>query len=247
MVSAIRTLGGEPLICPMIEVRALPIVEEYQKLLSNLPQFEWLIFTSASAAETFYEWLKKTGNASQPASLRIVTVGKKTADAVRRLGWHVDAIAEEASAESVVATLFQHGIECNGAILFPRALEGRDVIPRELEKIGVKIFVLPVYQTVPTTPNNLDALRARLRERTIDAITFTSPSAVNQCLRLLPVKEWPILREICLAAIGHTTAAAIIEHGLNVSVMPKTASAVDMIEAIANYLSVEKAPLVGAS
>jgi uroporphyrinogen-III synthase len=247
MVNAITALGGEPYICPMVEVQLRPLGERDRKHLDALQRFEWLIFTSASAVATFYSSLKSNGNVSLPVSLRIMTVGKKTADSVCALGWRVDAVAEHASAEGVVATLLRHGVGYGTKVLFPRALDGREFIPQELEKIGAKAVVLPVYQTVPVIPENLGGLQARLREKKIDAITFTSPSAVYQCFHLLRVEAWPMLREICVAAIGRTTAAAVAEYGLHVSIIPKATSAVEMIEAIAEYFKIGEAKFVAAS
>jgi uroporphyrinogen-III synthase len=240
MIAAVVQLGGEALVCPMIEAKPLPGAEAHREVLDKLDRFDWLIFTSAAAVEAFHLWLQQLGINELPHALRIIVVGDKTAAAVQEQGWRVDAIAEYASAEGVVTTLVQQGVELNTTILFPRALKGRDTIPQEMEKIGARIVVLPVYQTVPVIPNNLEDLRARLRQRKIDAITFTSPSAVQQFFRLLPLNEWPILREICLAAIGRTTATAIREHGLRASVMPQTTSAVALIETIAEYFQKAK-------
>jgi uroporphyrinogen-III synthase len=235
MIEAITRLGGEALICPMIAVQPLPMIEEHLATLRKLDQFAWLIFTSASAVEMFRLWLEKAAVKELPATLRVIAVGEKTAAAVRVHGWHVEALAEQTSAEGVVAALLQQRAGSNTKILFPRALEGRELIPQELEKVGAQVVVLPVYQTVPAVPKNLAVLRLRLHEKNIDAIAFTSPSAVQQFFHLLPLSEWPILREICLAAIGRTTATAIREHGLQASVTPETTSAVALIEAIAEY------------
>jgi uroporphyrinogen-III synthase len=38
-----------------------------------------------------------------------------------------------------------------------------------------------------------------------------------------------------MAVIGRTTAATIMEHGLRANVIPETASAVALIEAVAEY------------
>lgn len=235
MIEAITRLGGEALLCPMIAVQPLPMADEHLATLRKLDQFAWLIFTSASAAEMFHLWLEKAMIRELPATLRVIAVGEKTAAAVRAYGWHVEALAERAFAEGVVATLLQQRTGDNTKILFPRALEGRELIPQELEKVGAQVVILPVYQTTPAIPKNLAVLRLRLREREIDAIAFTSPSAVRQFFHLLPLSEWLILREICLAAIGSTTAAAIRGHGLQASVMPETTSAVALIEAIAKH------------
>jgi uroporphyrinogen III methyltransferase/synthase len=213
------------------------MADEHLATLRKLDEFAWLVFTSASAVEMFHLWLEKARTKELPATLRVIAVGEKTAAAVQAHGWRVEILAEQASAEGVVATLLQQRAGSDTKILFPHALEGRELIPQELEKVGAQVIVLPVYQTAPAVPKNLAVLRLRLREEKIDAITFTSPSAVQQFFHLLPLIEWPILREICLAVIGPTTAAAIQEHGLRASVMPETASAVALIEAIAKHFS----------
>ncbi len=240
MVTTIKRLGGEPLVCPMIAVQPLPATEEDREVLGKLDQFDWLVFTSASAVKALRFWLEWAGiNALSPA-LQIMAVGEKTAAAAHEQGWRVEANAEQASAEGVVATLLDYGVGLHTKILFPRAREGRDTIPHELGKVGAKVVVLPVYQTAPAVPENLEELRERLRQGKTDAITFTSPSAVHQFCHLFPVAEWPRLREICLAAVGRTTAAAIRQRSLQVNVMPETTSAMALIEAVAEYLCQRK-------
>jgi uroporphyrinogen-III synthase len=235
MIEAITRLGGDALICPMIAVQPLPLAEAHLATLRKLEKFDWLVFTSASAVEMFHLWFVEAKRGELPVTLRIIAVGEKTAAAVRVYGWHVEALAEQNSAEGVVATLLRQRAGSDTKILFPRALEGRELIPQELEKVGAQVIVLPVYQTAPAVPKNLTVLRMRLRDKKIDAITFTSPSAVKQFFHLLPLNEWPVLREICLAAIGRTTATAIREQGLQASVMPETTSGVALIEAIAAH------------
>jgi uroporphyrinogen III methyltransferase/synthase len=237
MIEAITRLGGEALIAPMIAVQPLPMSAAHLQTLRKLDEFAWLVFTSASAVEMFHLWFEKAMIRELPATLRVIAVGEKTAAVIRTRGWRVEVLAEQASAEGVVATLQRHGAGRDTKVLFPRAREGRELIPQELEKVGAKVVVLPVYQTAPLVPKNLAELRLRLRERKIDAITFTSPSAVQQFFYLLPLMEWPILQEICLGAIGRTTAAAIREHHLQAHVVPETTSAPALIEAIAEYLN----------
>jgi uroporphyrinogen III methyltransferase/synthase len=237
MIEAITRLGGEALIAPMIAVQPLPMSAAHLQTLRKLDEFAWLVFTSASAVEMFHLWFEKAMIRELPATLRVIAVGEKTAAVVRTRGWRVEVLAEQASAEGVVATLQRHGAGRDTKVLFPRAREGRELIPQELEKVGAKVVVLPVYQTAPLVPKNLAELRLRLRERKIDAIAFTSPSAVQQFFYLLPLMEWPILQEICLGAIGRTTAAAIREHHLQAHVVPETTSAPALIEAIAEYLN----------
>jgi uroporphyrinogen III methyltransferase/synthase len=181
MIAAIVRLGGEPLVCPMIEVKRLPEAAEHRELLDKLDQFDWLLFTSTAAVEAFKSWLDNAAINTLPGFLRIIVVGQKTAAAVHEQGWRVEAFADHPSAAGVVTTLLRHRVGPDSKILFPRALEGNETIPQELIKAGAELVLLPVYHTLPMIPANLEELRTRLRHEKIDAITFTSPSAVRHC------------------------------------------------------------------
>ncbi len=63
-------------------------------------------------------------------------------------------------------------------VLFPRAAEGRDVIPDEMRRVGAELDLVTVYRTVPS-PAGREQLHALLAAGTLDALTFTSGSTVK--------------------------------------------------------------------
>ena len=67
-------------------------------------------------------------------------------------------------------------------MLLARAKVARDVIPRELRKLGARVDVVEAYETV-VPPSSRQRLRAALasQNRRPDWITFTSSSTVKKC------------------------------------------------------------------
>ena len=129
-------------------------------------------------------------------------------------------VPEQYVAESVVDSL---RAQVQGTrVLLARAKVARDVIPRELRRLGAQVEVVEAYQTgIPL------ASRARLRsvlqnsKRCPDLITFTSSSTVKNFLALLG----PLARRrpdplvgIRLASIGPVTSNTLRESGLPVDI-----------------------------
>jgi uroporphyrinogen-III synthase len=128
-------------------------------------------------------------------------------------------VPEKYVAESVVDSL---RAQVQGRrVLLARAKVARDVIPRELRRLGAQVEVVEAYQTgMPL------ASRARLRsvlqnsKRRPDLITFTSSSTVKNFLALLG----PLARRsnplvgIRLASIGPVTSNTLRESGLAVDI-----------------------------
>ncbi len=92
------------------------------------------------------------------------------------------------------------------------------------------------YQTIlPDTP--VEALAKRLEAGSIDVITFTSSSTVNNFLALTGEKLLPAIKKVRVACIGPVTEKTAREAGLNVEIVPEqyTVSALlDALEAFFN-------------
>ena len=128
-------------------------------------------------------------------------------------------------------------------MLLARARVARDVIPRELRKLGAKVDVVEAYETVIPRPSRT-RLRAVLKDqkRRPDIVTFTSSSTVRNFVTLLEKKMWrgrPRPREagppdgIRFASIGPITSSTLRELGLPVHIEAKQYTIPGLIKAIA--------------
>jgi uroporphyrinogen III methyltransferase/synthase len=89
------------------------------------------------------------------------------------------------------------------------------VLPDKLIEMGAHVDVAPVYKTSLPNEQDTEVIVSRLRERSVDAVTFTSSSTVNHFVELLgdaPVAD--LLEGVLIASIGPITSHTIRSHGL---------------------------------
>ncbi len=79
-----------------------------------------------------------------------------------------------------------------------------------------------------------------LLERRIDVVTFTSPSAVRNMVRVLgeePAAD--LLQATVVASIGPVTAEAAQQSNITTTIMPMEYTVPALVEAIVKYFEVE--------
>jgi uroporphyrinogen III methyltransferase/synthase len=236
----LENYGAKVLICPTIEIRELDNYDRLDEALDHLYGYDWLIFTSANGVAFFLQRLTNRGlNVSDLDEIRVCAIGRRTADKLHEAHVHVDLVPSNSTAEGVFAALseFAGGVErLHGLnILLPRALVGRDVLPKALEEAGARVDVVPAYQTV--VPENFD--RGRLSAMLAgsgDCIAFTSPSTVKNLAQLFDTHDLSnVLQGVVIACIGPVTAAAAVEYGLRVDIQPQEQTMADLAQSIAEY------------
>jgi uroporphyrinogen-III synthase len=174
----------------------------------------------------------------KPAALKhlnIAAIGPATREASENLGLKVAVVPPRYVAESVVESL--RGKMNGKRVLLARAKVARDVIPRELRKMGALVDVVEAYETVvPRTSR--EALRALMRgsKRRPHVITFTSSSTVKNFVALLDGRARPpraVLNGMQFASIGPITSATLCELGLPVHIEAREYTIPGLIRAIA--------------
>ena len=174
--------------------------------------------------------------------LKIAAIGPATRQAIEQHGVKVNVVPKEYVAESVVASLRR---KVKGKrVLLARAKVARDVIPRELRRLGARVDVVEAYETVVP-----QASRQRLRtalasqNRRPDWITFTSSSTVRNFVALLGGKaaaESPATtsamedKRVRLASIGPVTSSTLRELGLPVDIEAAEYTIPGLIKAISS-------------
>jgi uroporphyrinogen-III synthase len=117
-------------------------------------------------------------------------------------------------------------------VLFPRAAEGRDVIPDEMRRVGAALDLVTVYRTVPS-PEGREKLRELLAAGALDAVTFTSGSTVASFVSLLePAQIAAIAGRVAVACIGPVTADAARAAGLPVDALATEATIPGLADAL---------------
>jgi uroporphyrinogen III methyltransferase/synthase len=185
---------------------------------------DWLVITSSRAIPPLVEALSRGGFRAaelHTRGLKVCAVGPETAKALTAAGFEPTLVPDRFQAEGVVEALARRGVGPGTQVFFPRAEEGRDVIPRLLGARGADVRVVPAYRTEPL-PQEADRLVRLLAEGHLDAVVFTAASAASAFAEALdrraedqgPGRRLPGMPGVI--ALGPSTAAALEAHGVGV-------------------------------
>ncbi len=230
--SGLRELGAQVIEIPFIEIRKPRSYKPLDSALRKLQEYDWLILTSVNGVEAVWKRLHKLRlTKKQLKHLKIAAIGPATKKAIEKRGVKVNVVPEEYVAESVVESLRDQ--VAGKRVLLARAKVARDVIPRELRKLGGNVDVVEAYETViPQTSRT--RLRTILKDskRRPDVITFTSSSTVRNFVTLLGKKSLP--DGLRLASIGPVTSSTLRELRLAVDIEASEYTIPGLIKALAH-------------
>lgn len=209
----LRALGAEVIEIPAIEIVPPESYIAMDWALVNLPQYQWLIVTSANGARALGGRMQSLGiEAGAFANLKIAAVGAATARALGDLGLQTGVTPAEYVAESLLDAL---GDRVRGErVLLARAAVARDVIPDALRERGARVDVVDAYRTV-IPEESVTAVRTIFGAGGPgpDAATFTSSSTVTNFLNLLREAGVEAPKTMRAVSIGPITSQTLRENG----------------------------------
>jgi uroporphyrinogen III methyltransferase/synthase len=244
LVDRLTALGAEAILAPMIRILPPDDPGPLQRVAEDPGIFDWIVFTSANAVEAF---MKAVLDGERDLRVlkgpRLCTVGTTTADRLATYGIKVDVVPDEFRADSVVESLARHGSLDGARVLLPRSNIGREVIAAQLRDAGALVTEVVAYRTVleDTQREEDPDVYGMLLEGRIDVVTFTSPSAVRNFVKIYgadPAAD--LLKRTTVAAIGPVTAEAARQFGIDVTVQPASYTIPGLVEAIAGHFAVAR-------
>lgn len=203
---------------PTIEITPKTLTPAREKILKNISDFDWVIFTSAAGIRSLKELADAAAKKPKTSAIgisprrmpKIAVVGDATARAVRAMGYRVAFQPSEASA---TALAFQLEPVQGRSILWLRSMiAGRD-LHDILNARGASITDLPIYNTSPRLDPD-PKFEKLLAAGRVDFLTFASPSAVRGFFnRLRSSKLQSKARALPAIAIGPSVTAALKKTG----------------------------------
>ena len=184
---------------PFIQLKQLHFNE---KLLDH--SYDWLIFSSKNAVKYFYPYLKNV------KVKKVAVIGDKTAQYCNELGISVDFVPRDFSQEGFLDEFKiseQH-------LLLPSSEKARPKLVQQLSKYN-EVVKIDLYRPVPNF-KNISQVKSLVRKHQIDAVTFSSSSAVEFYFKEDNVPEFDYY-----FAIGKQTARTILKFNASVKVANK--------------------------
>lgn len=209
--SALEERGAQVLEFPAIETVPPTDPRPLGEAVAGIEAYQWVVFTSANGVDAFFaEAASLRLDARCLARAEVAAIGSGTQAALARHGIVQVHVAREFCAEGLVE-LLAGKVGARDRVLIARAEDARDVLPRELAKLGATVNDVAAYRT-RAVAQGADALADALRAGEVDAVTFTSSSTVTNLLACL---DGPALLEgVDLYSIGPVTTETLREAGL---------------------------------
>ena len=240
---ALRMCGAMPLSYPCIAIVPPADPSALNQAVRDLlaGAFDWVVFTSSNSVRAVAESLNTISPVHQlNQRLKIAAIGTTTAQVVNdELGLFTNLIPTEHQAAQIANEL--SAVLPRGArVLLPQSEIADPALSQSLAAIGIAVTIVIAYRTVVGS-GGVD-VPGLLQTGQVDAIIFTSPSTVENFLQRLQANGRYIvdLNNICLAAIGQTTARAVERSGLTAQVVSSSQTITDLVSALEHYFAVER-------
>lgn len=244
MVDLLEARGADAIEAPLINIVAPDDYGPLDEACENAGAYDWIVFTSANGATAFMDrLLSGPRDVRALADARLCAVGPGTAARLTRFGLKVDLIPDDHSAEGVVAALKATGSLKGKRVLFPKADIARDTLPEELRAAGAHVSEVVAYRTVTAESDAHLGIYRQLLDRRIDAVTFSSASAVRAFVSIHGADQAvDLLNHTIVATIGPVTADAALRYGITPQITPATSTVLALVDAlVAHFAGVAQA------
>lgn len=226
----LRKHGAEVLEIPFIEIRPPRTFAPLDRALKGIAQYDWLILTSVNGVDALFDRTKKLRIPTRNlAHLKVAAIGPATRKAIEKSGLRVSVVPEEYVAESVVQSLRVQVRDKR--VLLVRAKVARDVIPRELRKVGADVHVVEAYETIVPSSSRARLSAALTGSKPPSVITFTSSSTAKNFVALLG-KRQRSLDNVRYASIGPVTSDTLRKLNLPVHIEAREYTIPGLVKAI---------------
>jgi len=226
LVQAVRERGGHAIPFPTVRVVPPADYADLDRGIRRWPTMEWVVFTSAHGVEAVVDRARTLRVDLSRFQGRVAAVGPATRAAAEAAGLRVSVVPHEFLTDAIAGAL---GDVRGKTVFLPRSRLARKGLADELRGRGATVFEADAYDAVPAAPD-VGLVREAAR---IDVVLFTSASAVNDLMALLPhdLRD-RLIREAEAACIGPVTAEAARAQGFRVGEVARAHTVPGLIESL---------------
>jgi uroporphyrinogen III methyltransferase/synthase len=235
LVRRLEDMGADTIEAPLIRIAPPDDFGPLDDACARVSEFDWIVFSSSNAVDAFFDRLLAGPRDLRAVRGKVCGVGPATAERLAKYGLKVDLIPAEYRAEALVESMRHIGAVEGARVLLPRADIGREVLADDLRRQGADVTEVVAYRTVVAEPerdSEPDIYRMLLEKR-IDVVTFASPSAVRNFVRVLGAEPAAdLLRATIVACIGPVTNEACLQSNIPTTIMPVQYTVPALVNAI---------------
>ena len=237
--SALADAGFEPIFFPVIEIRPFDENVALDRAIEKINCYDWIVFTSVNGVDAFFERLESPSpfqGDGPGVRAKTAAIGPRTAQSLEARGVTPNFVPDEYVAEAILPGL---GDLRGRWVLLPRAEIARKALPEAIVQAGGVAHEIAVYQTIPAEidTDGLAALKSG-----VDAVTFTSPSTVENFVEIVHragLNPLRLPKNPLIACIGPITQKAAQEAGFSYIVVAEEYTTEGIVTLLHNGVSEE--------
>jgi uroporphyrinogen-III synthase len=220
---------------PMTEIVEVEQTPDILDAIKKLDNFQWIIFTSANGVIHFQRFLREIKNmAVIPPTIKVATVGVKTAHELERTGRKADFSGSGNTSENLASELLEKENLQNCNILLPLGNLAPDTLTTKLSKIAY-LTRIDVYKTIRLENANNEPIE-RIKNNQYDLILFTSSSGVENFVNVIGQEN--IGPHLKIASIGNVTTKTAESHGFTCGITAAKSTYEGLVAEIVNYYTI---------
>jgi len=212
LTQLIEASGGNVIPFPLIEITALDDVTLFEQIITDINDYDWMLFISSNAVQNSMPRLIKQGI---PKQLKFAAIGPTTAETLKDFSINeVLTPKERFDSESLLSLPEMQDMQ-GKKVMLVRGIGGRDVLANTLTQRGAQVSFAECYQRInPQT--NCDALAEAFAKQQLQRVVVTSSEAMRYLLAMAGDSAW--LKQVTLCVNHARVAEEPLKIGLTVRV-----------------------------
>lgn len=249
LADELERLGAQTIEAPLFRLAPAEDPEAIDRAAASSDANQWIVFASANSVTNFFSALisgprdmRALGNVS------ICAIGPTTIERLEARGIKPDVAVPEVRVDLIVEALSAAGSSRGGGagsldgqrVLIVRPDYLREGLATELARHGATVTDLVAYRTAAASPESAEAqdIYRQLLEGRVDAVTFTSPTAVRRFVDLIGSEQAAdLLNTTVVAALGPVTKEAAEQLGITTSIVARSFTVDALVAALVEHFN----------
>ena len=231
MAQKILNRGGNPIEFTTMILVPLTDRTEFLQVLTELTDYDWVIFTSPNGVRLFFDAIGALGKDARVfAAIRLATLGAKTAECLAQYGIKADFVPTSFTGRDLGLQLLSFANLRDKKILLLRSELASDELVQVLQEGQAHVRDVSIYTAAPHR-GDAGGLAEKIRQGRIHWLTFASPSAVRGFLEQVR-PEIANAGQVRIASIGPVTSRELVKFGVRIDVEATEHTIDGMLDAI---------------
>lgn len=234
LANGIRTLGGNPILLPVLEIADVDDLKPVFNIIDRLHEFDWALFVSPNAVNKAVPLI--TQRHALPRHLKIATVGKGSADALHQYGIDNVLIPDgQSDSEGLLKRAeLQHMI--GQRVVIFRGQGGRPLLGDTLRQRGAQVEYAECYlRKIPAIDTG--PLLSAWSSGQIHAVIITSSEGLHNLFDIIGALGQQLLKFTPIFTAHERIAQIARELGLEKVIRSASTGDEGLLESLQQYFS----------